>query len=106
MLLRWSLPFGLLAVLPALVCAQFENTAIVRTVELGGPTVHITTTYAVRATEAGARTYTFAMPEEEGSHTSWLEARIKGQKEALPLQRYGFNPRRCVPIEICFESWW
>lgn len=87
--------FGLLLLLqlPGSVRAQFENTAIVRTIELGGPSVHVTTTYAVRATEAGVNTYTFSLSEEDGTRTSWIEARVKGQKDALPIERYGFNPR-------------
>jgi oligosaccharyltransferase complex subunit alpha (ribophorin I) len=60
--------------------------------------VHVATTYAVRATKAGAKTYTFAMTEEDGTRTSWAEARIKGQKEALEISKYGFNPRRCVCV--------
>lgn len=83
-----------LLLLPAAVRAQFENTAVVRTIELGGPTVHVTTTYAVRATEAGVSKYTFSLSEEDAGRASWIEARVKGQKEALTIERYGFNPRR------------
>lgn len=99
MKMHWSLslPLSLLSLLPLFAAASFENTAVVRTVELGGALVHVTTTYAVRALEDGAAIYTFALTEEEAGRTSWLEAKIKGQKTKLELEKYGFNPRRYVP---------
>lgn len=77
----------------ALVFASpsFENTAIVRTIELGGSLVHVTTTYAVKALEE-ASIYTIALGEDEQKKTSWLEAKIKGQAGALPLEPVGYNP--------------
>lgn len=92
--MHWTL---LLLSLPTLALASFENTAIVRTVELGGALVHITTTYAVRALAPDAGTYTFSLSEEDAQRTSFVEARVKGQKAPLALEKYGFNPRTCVP---------
>ncbi|KAI0774154.1 oligosaccharyl transferase alpha subunit [Fomes fomentarius] len=69
----------------------FENTAIVRTVELGGALVHVTTTYAVKALEDGSNVYTIALAETEHAHTSWLEAKVKGQSERLPLEDFGYH---------------
>lgn len=83
---------------PALVSAEhsFENTAIVRTVELGGSLVHLTTTYAVRALEDGSSIYTIALSEKEQQKTSWIQAKIKGQAVALELEHFGFSPKTCV----------
>lgn len=92
----WSLSLAGLSLLPAFALASFENTAVVRTIELGGALVHVTTTYAVRALVNDASTYTFTLSEEDSKRSSFIEARVKGQKTALELEKYGFNPRRCV----------
>ena len=91
-----TLLLGLLV--PALVSAEhsFENTAIVRTVELGGSLVHVTTTYAVKALEDGSSVYTIALGEQEHAHTSWLEAKLKGQTDRLPLEDFGYHQGRYV----------
>jgi oligosaccharyltransferase complex subunit alpha (ribophorin I) len=95
---RWrTLPILLLGLLaPSLTYANrsFENTAIVRTVELGGSLVHVTTTYAVRALEAGSSVYTVALGQEERKRTSWVEAKIKGQPKALGLEDLGYDQKR------------
>lgn len=97
---RWRscLSFLLLGTLlaPALsVSAEhsFENTAIVRTVELGGALVHVTTTYAVRALEDDSSIYTIALGEEEQKKASWIQAKMKGQTTPLELEHFGFSPR-------------
>lgn len=89
---RFSLSLFLLAALqPWLALAEhsFENTAIVRTVELGGALVHVTTTYAIKSLEDGSSIYTLAIPQDEHQKTSWLEVKIKGQSTILPLQLVG-----------------
>ncbi|KAF8076378.1 oligosaccharyl transferase alpha subunit [Lyophyllum atratum] len=87
--MHWrTLPFLFLSLLaPSLASPSqsFENTAIVRTVELGGSVVHVTTTYAIRATEAGATVYTIALGLEEKRKTSWFEVKVKGQQTALAV---------------------
>ncbi|KAJ3515344.1 hypothetical protein NLJ89_g1815 [Agrocybe chaxingu] len=91
---RWrSVPFLLLlSVSPVFASSQsFENTAIVRTVELGGSLVHVTTTYAIRALEDGLKTYTIAFGREEKEKTSWLEAKVKGQQERLEVKELAFD---------------
>ncbi|KAF7355305.1 Dolichyl-diphosphooligosaccharide--protein glycosyltransferase subunit 1 [Mycena sanguinolenta] len=65
--------------------ATFENTAIVRTVELGGSLVQVTTTFAVKALEANSKIYTVALSDAELQTTSWLEARVKGQSKVLEV---------------------
>jgi len=96
MSLKWvSVPiFLFLSIAPSL-CAKtsFENTAIVRTVELGGSIVHVTTTYAVRALENNQKTYTIALGQAEREKSSWLEAKVKGQEGAL---QYTERVEKCV----------
>ncbi|OCH92878.1 oligosaccharyl transferase alpha subunit [Obba rivulosa] len=92
---RCCLSLFLLGVLgPGVVSAghSFENTAIVRTVELGGSLVHVTTTYAVKALEDGSRLYTLALADSEHEKTSWLEAKIKGEAAVLSLEEFGYSP--------------
>ncbi|KAF7965817.1 hypothetical protein HWV62_41729 [Athelia sp. TMB] len=87
---RWTLLLlGLVAPAISLASQSFENTAIVRTVELGGSLVHVTTTYAVKALEAGSSVYTVAIGTQQKERTSWAEAKIKGQANALELQDKG-----------------
>ncbi|KDQ64495.1 hypothetical protein JAAARDRAFT_166801 [Jaapia argillacea MUCL 33604] len=80
---------SLLAVDLVWAAHSFENTAIVRTVELGGSLVHVTTTYAIKSLEAGSSRYTIALGRDEHQKTSWLEVRLKGQQAALPFERHG-----------------
>ena len=87
---------GLLVPSFASLSISFENTAIVRTVELGGALVHVTTTYAIKAIEAGSKTYTIALGAEEVQKTSWLEAKIKGQQSTLAVSGHGFDPNKYV----------
>ena len=98
---HWRAPFSLLLsafILPLCVSAanSFENTAIVRTVELGGSLVSISTTYAIKALEDSSSVYTIALGEHEHARTSWLEAKLKGQSDRLPLEDFGYHPDRCV----------
>ena len=95
--LWWSRAVSLLLglfVLP-LVSAEhsFENTAIVRTVELGGSLVHVTTTYAVKALEDDSNIYTIALSEDEHKRTSWIQAKMKGEPVPLHLEDFGLNHR-------------
>ena len=98
---RWRSGFSLILLalfVPSLVSAghSFENTAIVRTVELGGALVHVTTTYAVKALENGSNKYTIALGGLEHEKTSWLEVKIKGRAGVLPLELVGADPTRYV----------
>ncbi|KDR83748.1 hypothetical protein GALMADRAFT_236102 [Galerina marginata CBS 339.88] len=70
---------------------SFENTAIVRTVELGGSVVHVTTTYAIKSLEDGQKTYTIALGRDEKVKTSWLEATVKGQNSPLQVKEHAFD---------------
>ena len=87
----------ILSVSSALASSQsFENTAIVRTVELGGSVVHVTTTYAIKALEDGLKTYTIALGRNEKVKTSWFEATVKGQKTILPVKERPFDSHKYV----------
>jgi len=84
----------LLAPSLASLSTTFENTAIVRTVELGGSLVHVTTTYAIKAIKADSKIYTIALGAEEMQKTSWLEAKIKGKQSTLAVSGHGFDPNK------------
>lgn len=97
---RWhTLPLlfvSLVASSFASTSTSFENTAIVRSVELGGSLVHVTTTYAVKALEAGSNVYTIALGLKEMEKTSWLEAKVKGQQSALAVSERGLDANKYV----------
>ena len=97
------LPFLLLASLASLSLASsapFENSAIVRTIELGGSLVHVTTTYAVKALQPGAKTYTIALTSSERERTAWLEATIKGHNVKLPVEESELDHNLYVPCGL------
>ncbi|KAI0307101.1 oligosaccharyl transferase alpha subunit [Multifurca ochricompacta] len=71
---------------------SFENTAIVRTVDLGGSLVHVTTTYAIRALDNGVNRYIVSLGENEARSTSWFEAKLKGQNEPLSVTTRPLDP--------------
>jgi oligosaccharyltransferase complex subunit alpha (ribophorin I) len=68
---------------------HFENTAIVRTVELGGSLTYLSTTYAVKALKDDVSTYIVSLSEEEYAVTSWIQAKVKGQNKPLSLSLLG-----------------
>jgi len=72
---------------------SFENTAIVRTVDLGGSLVHVTTTYAIRALDGDAKQYIVSLGEGEAQSVSWFEAKLKGQSEPLKLTTGPLDPQ-------------
>jgi oligosaccharyltransferase complex subunit alpha (ribophorin I) len=82
---------------------SFENTAVVRSVELGGAVVHVTTTYAIKAIEAGAKVYTIALGLEEKEKTSWFEVKVKGQHTPLSISEhpYALEATKYVQFELC-----
>lgn len=80
----------------AVVDDAFENSAVVRTVELGGSTVHVRTTYAIRALQSGAKVYSIALGEREAERTHYIDVRVKGQKQIPTLEDVGFQPKEYV----------
>ncbi|KAI0278844.1 oligosaccharyl transferase alpha subunit [Russula aff. rugulosa BPL654] len=72
---------------------SFENTAIVRTVDLGGSLVYVATTYAIRALEDGAQQYVVSLGEKEAQAVSWFEAKLKGQSEPLKVTTGPLDPK-------------
>lgn len=96
-----ALPLLLLVYLAAIVsAASFENSAIVRTFELGGSLVQATTTYAIKALEPGAKTYTISLSAEDRQKTSWLEVKIKGRNDKLPIEESKLDHSLCVANDI------
>ncbi|KAK1236568.1 dolichyl-diphosphooligosaccharide--protein glycosyltransferase subunit 1 [Marasmius sp. AFHP31] len=75
---------------PLLSAAQqsFENSGVVRTIDLGGSLVHVTTTYAAKALQDNADSYTIAVPNDDLLKTSFLEVKVKGQPKPLVVS-YG-----------------
>ena len=71
--------------------ASFENTGIVRSIDLGGALVYTTTTYNVKALEDGSNVYLFALTEKEQETTSWMEAKVKGHSVPLSLENHGLS---------------
>lgn len=102
MLRRWRTLSLLLvsSLLPSFSLAgpAFENTAIVRTIELGGSLVHVSTTYAVKALEPGQTVYHVALGKDEREKTSWIEAKVKGQTHSLEIADLGERDTRCVHV--------
>lgn len=93
-----ALPLLILVYLASIVsAASFENSAIVRTFELGGSVVQVTTTYAIKALEPGVKTYTIALNAEERQKTSWIEAKIKGSEDKLPIEESELDHSSYVP---------
>ncbi|PPR06967.1 hypothetical protein CVT26_004287 [Gymnopilus dilepis] len=98
-----TLQFLLLAASHFAVGQSVENTAIVRTVELGGSVVHVTTTYAIKSLEDGLKSYTIALGHGDKVKTSWVEATIKGQKTPLPIAEravYGDNAYQLYDVTL------
>jgi oligosaccharyltransferase complex subunit alpha (ribophorin I) len=75
---------------------SFENTAIVRTVDLGGSLVSVTTTYAIRALDDGAQKYVVSFGEKEAESIGWFEAKLKGQRNPLPVKSGLLDPHQWV----------
>lgn len=82
---RWGLVTSLLLSVVSVACQSFENSAIVRTVELGGSLVHVTTTFAAKALEGGANIYTIALEDSQVDKTSYLDVRVKGAPSTLDI---------------------
>lgn len=105
MLRRWRTLSLLLvsSLLPSLSLAgpAFENTAIVRAIELGGSLVHVSTTYAVKALEPGQTVYHIALGKDEREKTSWMEAKVKGQTLPLEIADLGEHETRYVDVHTC-----
>ncbi|KAG2141696.1 Ribophorin I [Suillus bovinus] len=99
----WTLPLLFVSALApsfSLAGPAFENTAIVRTIELGGSLVHVSTTYAVKALEPGQTTYQIALGKTERTKTSWLEAKVKGQTTPLELRETESSTEHLLSVSL------
>ncbi|KAF9513259.1 hypothetical protein BS47DRAFT_1376772 [Hydnum rufescens UP504] len=70
---------------------SFENTAVVRTIELGGSEVHVTTSYTTRSLGKENNVYYFVVPKKEDDKTSWVDVKIKGQSSPLLVEKHGID---------------
>ncbi|KAF8339080.1 oligosaccharyl transferase alpha subunit [Cantharellus anzutake] len=69
------LPFFLHTVSALNVPPSFENVAVVRTIELGGSSVHVTTSISARSLANNNAKYFFVLSKEQDDLTKWIEAR-------------------------------
>ena len=89
------------------VPASFENTAIVRTVELGGSAVHVTTSISTRSLANNNAKYFFVLPKEQDSLSKWIEVTIKGNPTSLVVEKHGIDAMLLksqfvvLPPEVC-----
>lgn len=91
-----------LALLPLLAsaAASFQNTAIVRTIELGGSISVVSTTYTAKVTSQEAATeYIVGLGKEEEGKVGWFDVREKKGSKAggqLEWRRGRWDERRSV----------
>jgi oligosaccharyltransferase complex subunit alpha (ribophorin I) len=91
-MVRWC-GLSLLSFTLSALADSFANTAIVRSIELGGSLVQVTTTFAAKALEANSKVYTVALSDAEKQTSSWLEARVKGQAKQLQIVDRGADSK-------------
>ena len=77
----------------------FENSAIVRVVELGAALAHVRTTYSIKSLDGESSTYAFAVGEKEHEKTSFIEVKVKGKPRPLQLAPATYDPER---FDCCF----
>lgn len=76
----FSLSLLLLPVLAlAAPAANFLNTAVARTVELGGSTTSVTTQYNVKSLVDGPGEYWLPLVGTEGEEPAWWEVNVGGK---------------------------
>lgn len=86
-----GLLFAHLATTAQAISPVFENSGIVRSVELGGSLTSTSTTYAVKALKDDANAYIITMSEDEFAVTSFVSAKIKGQTRPLVFSLLGHD---------------
>ncbi|KIO31035.1 hypothetical protein M407DRAFT_241952 [Tulasnella calospora MUT 4182] len=84
--------------------AAFENSAVVRSIELGGATTQITTSYTVRSLQNKNGVYVFALSKDDASKTSWMEAKLKGSNTPLELKRSTDTDEPIAFYELSFPK--
>lgn len=110
MLLPSLLSLLLLPSPAVLAVANFENTAVVRSIELSGTLTHVATTYAAKALVGNVKTYSIALPRLEKERTSFFEVKVKGQNVPLKAEFDwdSFKARyvhRATCFRTCDEIW-
>ncbi|KAF8311164.1 oligosaccharyl transferase alpha subunit [Clavulina sp. PMI_390] len=86
------------------VSPSFENTNIVKTVELGGSAVHVITSYTARSLSKNNGVYYVAIPRHQDSHTSWIEAKTKGASAPLTIEKHGIEALLATSEPVVYYS--
>lgn len=66
--------------------------------------MHVTTTYAVRSDKDGSQQYKIALSEREQEKTHFIEAKVKGQFEVLPVESVGYDAERYAWTRIRYRA--
>lgn len=84
------------------ISPSFENTAIIRQVELDGATVHVTTSYTLRSLSKNNGVYYISIPKSQDDVTHWVDAKLKGSSVELPISKHGIeamlSSSECVSV--------
>lgn len=95
-----------LLLLPLIYAAKvpqtYINTAIARTIELGGATTQLTTQYNVKALTDGPGDYILALAGEGDEEPSWWEVSVGGKSSSGLGLVTDFSRYVCVPIMLCY----
>lgn len=95
------LPFLLL---PLSALASFSNTAIVRTIELGGSISVVTTSYQAKVvSDSPVSEYVIGLGKEEEGKVGWFDVRMKskgGGGGQLEWRRGRWDERRSVRAQF------
>ncbi|BEI84724.1 hypothetical protein CcaverHIS002_0501250 [Cutaneotrichosporon cavernicola] len=77
---------------------EFVNTAVARTVELGGSTTLIMTQYNVKALNDDPGPYILALGASGESEPAWYEVLVGGKPVVIEVDRLGDAPAAVVPV--------
>ncbi|KAG8895291.1 dolichyl-diphosphooligosaccharide--protein glycosyltransferase subunit 1, partial [Tulasnella sp. 403] len=67
---------------------SYENTAIVRSIDLAGSTTEVQTTYQVRSLEDNNSAYYIALSEDDAAQLSVMEVKLKGSQTPLEVETH------------------
>ncbi|CAK9779343.1 putative oligosaccharyltransferase alpha subunit [Cutaneotrichosporon oleaginosum] len=77
---------------------EYVNTAVARTVELGGSTTLVTTQYNVKALNADPGSYILALAASGQPEPAWYEVLVGGKAVSVEAGRLGDAPVAVVPM--------
>ena len=98
-----------LLLLPLSALASFSNTAIVRTIELGGSISVVTTSYQAKVvSDSPVSEYVIGLGREEEGKVGWFDVRMKskgGGGGQLEWRRGRWDERRLVRARLWCGRW-